>query len=187
MNHPQILTCNLGGLPLEWVSWEVAATLYAREKVRWEAGEQTITINGGSRSDGRRSQMVINSIIAVEDKSRKFETAPPLTREAIYRRDGLICLYCGSRFPASKLSLDHVVPIAKFGKTTWTNLATCCRSCNQIKGDRLLEECGMKLLAIPYIPDRSAYLMLIASSRRVLSDQQAYLESFANAKAKKPN
>lgn len=183
--YPQILMCNLGGLPLEWVSWETAATLYAREKVRWEAGEQTIILTGGSRADGSRSQMVLNSIIAVEDKSRKFETAPPLTREAVYRRDGHICLYCGERFPASRLSLDHVVPVSRSGPSTFANLATCCRPCNSRKQDRTPEEAGMRLLAIPYVPDRAAYLMLISSSRRVLSDQQKYLGSFANAKKAK--
>ena len=36
---PHVLKIDLGGVPVEWLRWEEAATLYARERVRWEAGE----------------------------------------------------------------------------------------------------------------------------------------------------
>ena len=55
-------------------------------------------------------------------------------RFAIYDRDGWRCRKCGTR--AKNLEIDHIVPIAKGGKTTLDNLQTLCHRCNKIKGDK---------------------------------------------------
>ena len=44
-----------------------------------------------------------------------------------------ICHYCGRKFPESDLTLDHIVPVARGGRSTRGNLAVCCRACNQAK------------------------------------------------------
>ncbi len=44
-----------------------------------------------------------------------------------------ICHYCGRKFAEDELTLDHIVPVARGGKSTRGNLAVCCRSCNQAK------------------------------------------------------
>ena len=44
-----------------------------------------------------------------------------------------ICRYCGNKFPAEELTLDHIVPVARGGKSTRGNMVVCCRSCNQAK------------------------------------------------------
>lgn len=79
----------------------------------------------------------------------------PLTREHVYRRDGHRCVYCGN---TQHLTLDHVIPKAKGGRTHWTNLVTACRACNAKKGDFSLEEAGMALAHPPYRP---SFLMLL--------------------------
>jgi 5-methylcytosine-specific restriction endonuclease McrA len=48
-----------------------------------------------------------------------------------------ICHYCGRRFPARELTMDHVVPIARGGKTTKGNVVTCCKECNTRKKARM--------------------------------------------------
>ena len=52
-------------------------------------------------------------------------------RFAIYKRDNERCRCCGSRH---NLEIDHIVPIAKGGKTEWNNLQTLCHRCNARKG-----------------------------------------------------
>lgn len=59
-------------------------------------------------------------------------------RFAIYKRDGYRCRYCHRPQNATLLEVDHIIPIAKGGKTTFDNLQTLCRSCNKKKGDSLL-------------------------------------------------
>ena len=55
-------------------------------------------------------------------------------RFAIYDRDGWRCRKCGAR--SKNLEIDHIVPIAKGGKTTMGNLQTLCHRCNKLKGDK---------------------------------------------------
>ncbi len=55
-------------------------------------------------------------------------------RFAIYERDGNRCRKCGRR--TGDLEIDHIVPIAKGGKTTYDNLQTLCHRCNMQKGTR---------------------------------------------------
>jgi len=44
-----------------------------------------------------------------------------------------ICHYCQQKFPPEELTFDHIVPVARGGKSTKGNLVVCCRSCNQEK------------------------------------------------------
>lgn len=43
------------------------------------------------------------------------------------------CHYCGKRFPAKSLTMDHVVPIIRGGMTTKGNVVPCCKTCNNNK------------------------------------------------------
>ncbi|MFO7667788.1 MAG: HNH endonuclease [Desulfobacterales bacterium] len=44
-----------------------------------------------------------------------------------------ICFYCGRSFPAKELTMDHIVPIARGGKSTKGNIVTACKECNNAK------------------------------------------------------
>ncbi len=74
------------------------------------------------------------------------------SRLNIYARDHDICQYCGRQLPRSDLNLDHVVPRAQGGKTTWENVVCSCISCNLRKGGRTPMQAGMKLLKKPVRP-----------------------------------
>ncbi len=74
------------------------------------------------------------------------------TRRNIYVRDKYRCQYCGGVFEPKDLTYDHVIPRSRGGKTTWTNVVTCCHACNRKKGDRTPKEAGMTLLTVPREP-----------------------------------
>lgn len=44
-----------------------------------------------------------------------------------------VCHYCGQKFPRDELTLDHIVPIARGGKSTKANVVPCCKECNNTK------------------------------------------------------
>ena len=44
-----------------------------------------------------------------------------------------ICHYCGGFFASDTLTMDHIVPIARGGKSTRGNLVPACKSCNSNK------------------------------------------------------
>jgi 5-methylcytosine-specific restriction endonuclease McrA len=74
------------------------------------------------------------------------------SRGNIYLRDQNRCQYCGRRFPSSELSLDHVVPVSRGGKSHWENVVCACLPCNVKKGNKLLTECHMQLIRLPHRP-----------------------------------
>ena len=77
---------------------------------------------------------------------------PKLSRNNIALRDRFECQYCGRKLTSDEMTIDHVVPISKSGKSTWLNMVCCCNSCNLKKSNHSLEFCGMKLLRKPFIP-----------------------------------
>lgn len=80
-----------------------------------------------------------------------------MSRHNIFRRDGGKCQYCGI---ARDLTLDHVIPRSKGGKSSWTNLVTACKKCNSLKGDFSLEKAGMKLSQQPVKPTYLSFLRM---------------------------
>lgn len=54
-------------------------------------------------------------------------------RQFIYSRDGFKCLKCNTK---NNLSVDHIVPFSKGGRTLIYNLQTLCISCNSNKSDK---------------------------------------------------
>jgi 5-methylcytosine-specific restriction enzyme A len=49
------------------------------------------------------------------------------------RRASGVCHYCGRRFPPAELTMDHIVPLARGGRSTKGNIAPCCKECNNLK------------------------------------------------------
>jgi 5-methylcytosine-specific restriction endonuclease McrA len=72
-----------------------------------------------------------------------------LSRKNILLRDRNTCQFCSRTLPAAELTLDHVVPRSRGGRSSWENLVTCCYQCNNSKGDRTPEEAGFALTRRP--------------------------------------
>jgi len=43
------------------------------------------------------------------------------------------CHYCGKKFARSELTMDHVVPLARGGRSVKGNVVVSCRPCNHDK------------------------------------------------------
>jgi 5-methylcytosine-specific restriction endonuclease McrA len=78
-----------------------------------------------------------------------------LSRQNIFKRDHHVCQYCGT---SEDLTLDHVLPKSRGGKSSWDNLVTACKSCNSKKGDFTPEEAGMPLRMKPFKPSFIMFL-----------------------------
>jgi len=99
-------------------------------------------------------------------------------RRNIFARDENRCQYCGQKFPTSELSLDHIVPKAYDGKTTWTNIVCACTDCNKKKGGRTPIQARMKLIRKPVKPKHSPILSLKLRSDRYRSWKQFLDEAY---------
>jgi len=181
----RILRINSAGFPIEWLSWQQAVCLHARELVSWTYGEEVMEVRGGqSRLTGEQTVIRLSSIIASKGKVyTQGRKEPPLTNSALFRRDQHTCLYCGNHFQEVNLSRDHIHPLSRGGRDRWTNVVTACKRCNARKGSALLEEISMDLLALPYCPNHAEYLAL-SHSGRILGDQMAFLKRQFSANCK---
>jgi len=93
----------------------------------------------------------------------------PLTRRAVFARDGGRCVYCNA--PAT--SLDHVIPRSRGGLHVWENVVSCCGRCNHAKADRVIGELGWRLHRAPKAPTGLAWRIL--GTGRMHPTWQAYL------------
>ncbi len=80
------------------------------------------------------------------------------SRRNVFLRDENHCQYCDKKFRSHHLSLDHVIPRSRGGKTTWENIVCACRKCNVRKGGRTPHEAGMSLRRSPIRPKRNPIL-----------------------------
>ena len=109
-----------------------------------EAGEDVV------RTIGRVIR--IPRVIVLQLYDRMPRTKVRFSRHNIYMRDGNMCQYCSAELPRSELNLDHVVPRAQGGRTTWENVVCCCVRCNLSKGARTPDQASMKLRKKPERP-----------------------------------
>ncbi|MBM3743699.1 MAG: HNH endonuclease [Actinobacteria bacterium] len=101
----------------------------------------------------------------------------PLSRRAIFARDGGRCVYCAG----AATSIDHVLPKSRGGDHTWDNVVSACHKCNHLKADRTLKELGWRLRSIPREPVGAAWRIL--GTGRADSRWVPYLEPFGVAAA----
>lgn len=140
----QTLLLNATYEPMKVISWQRAVVLLWLDKAEVVACYDEV-IRGVSRAIPMPSVVRLRRY-ARQDRRVKF------SRTNVYRRDGFACQYCGARPNPASLTLDHVVPRARGGRTDWTNIVTACSVCNHRKADRTPEQARMSLPRPPVRP-----------------------------------
>ena len=159
------LLLNASFEPLCVVSSRRAVVLVLKDKA------EIVHRNGAEFRSERRAIPVPTVVRLVHFVRVPFRASAPLSRRAVFARDGHRCQYCGG----AAENLDHVVPRSRSGPHSWENVVASCRSCNARKEDRLLTECGMVLRRPPKAPH--ATHSLIASAGPIDPDWHQYLGS----------
>jgi len=75
------------------------------------------------------------------------------SRNNVFHRDQYQCQYCKKRLSTAELTIDHVRPIYHGGQSSWENVVSACKKCNQKKGHKTLKEFSMPLLKQPKKPN----------------------------------
>ena len=97
----------------------------------------------------------------------------PINRTIVYRKHNYICTSCGIKCihpnadnynQSNAATLDHIIPKSKGGSHTYDNVTLLCRSCNTIKGDKIVKQfkrnqSQLELQFIDYIPQGSQLQM----------------------------
>lgn len=138
----QALVLNASDEPLCVVSGRRALVLLLTDKAVRVVGSDEVV-----RSE--RAEVVVPVVVRLTRYVRvPFRGGVPLTRRAVFARDGGACAYCGA--PAT--SLDHVVPRSRGGSHSWDNVVAACGRCNHTKADRNVTELGWRLRQVPTQP-----------------------------------
>lgn len=92
------------------------------------------------------SQSYYFSPASVEHQKREKAKAREL-RQTQWWRQQLgqgVCYYCQKTFKSSELTMDHVLPIIRGGKSNKKNCVTACKPCNNDKGYKTMAEWAME-------------------------------------------
>jgi len=176
--NAKILRLNTAGFPIEWVTWQDAVCLHARELVVWTLGAVVREVKGGwCRLNGKQSKLALSAIIACGgSRLARPKNNPKLSNSALFARDKHRCMYCGHNHEDTMLTRDHILPMSRGGSDDWENVVAACRRCNQFKSNRRPEEVGMQLVAAPFIPSHAEFLALI-NHQGISEDQIDFLKT----------
>jgi 5-methylcytosine-specific restriction endonuclease McrA len=113
-----------------------------------------------------RGRILVPRVIVLVAFDRLPKRHVRFSRLNIMSRDAFQCQYCGRKVQRADLNLDHVVPRAHGGKSTWENVVTSCVDCNRSKGGRTPSQAGMRLRVRPARPRWTPLAHLRVSAAR---------------------
>jgi 5-methylcytosine-specific restriction endonuclease McrA len=138
---------------LNVVHWKRAMCLVAKGKVQvLKSSERIIRTAEGIIMKVPAVMKLIKLIRAL------YRTRVPFSKKNVLVRDGFRCAYCGME--KEKLTIDHIVPKSRGGKTTFENCVSSCTECNNKKGRKTLKEVNMYLKVKAYQPTISEFLKM---------------------------
>ena len=114
-----------------------------------------------------RFKIPVPDVLVLDDYNAVPTQRVTFTRKNLYKRDAYTCQYCGKKPKSQELTIDHVTPRSKGGRSTWENCVLACLKCNHKKGSKTLKEAGLKLIHKPIEPPRQRMLMALGGERRV--------------------
>ena len=101
----------------------------------------------------------VPAVIILKEYQRR-RRMPRLSKTNLYIRDLYTCQYCNTPYSKQNLTIDHVQPISKGGRTSWDNIVSACNPCNSRKGNKL----NIKPKNIPYQP---SYYELVHKRKQI--------------------
>jgi len=139
-------------------TYEPLGVVSSRRAVVLVLTDKAITVNDGDEVVHSVTRAVpVPTVVRLTRFVRvPYRAGVPLTRRAVFARDGGRCVYCGG----VATSLDHVVPRCRGGEHVWENVVSACGRCNHVKGDRDISTLGWRLRRAPREPTGLAWRIL---------------------------
>jgi 5-methylcytosine-specific restriction endonuclease McrA len=138
---------------LNMVDWKRAMCLIAKDKV--QVLRQSDRIIRTAEGVAVKVPLVMKLIKLIR---KLYLNRVPFSKKNVLVRDGFKCAYCGNN--NQRLTIDHIIPKSRNGKTSFENCVASCKPCNNTKGGRTPSEAGMYLRVKPFQPTISEFLRL---------------------------
>lgn len=83
----------------------------------------------------RRASLFRKSLTSETEIKREKNKAREMRQSQWWkgRLSAGVCYYCGRSFPPAELTMDHIVPLSRGGKTSRSNVVPACKTCNTRK------------------------------------------------------
>tara|TARA_B100000902_G_scaffold400035_1_gene474864 strand:- start:8616 stop:9158 length:543 start_codon:yes stop_codon:yes gene_type:complete len=113
------------------------STLNWQDSIKYSFSDKFTVIKEYDNWDIRSPSLTVAvpSIMALK-KYIKPQARVPRTRRNLWLRDQGCCQYCGVGLHYVHMTIDHVIPRSKGGRSSWQNLVTSCQRCNYAKGSK---------------------------------------------------
>jgi 5-methylcytosine-specific restriction endonuclease McrA len=148
------LLLNASHEPLCVVPMRLAVVLVLKEKAE-------IVARNGAELHSERVTLPVPSVIRLNHYVRvPYRSRVPLSRRAVFARDGHKCQYCNK----AAENIDHVMPRSRGGPHAWDNVVASCRACNARKEDRSPAEAGLTLRHPPREPHADLWVVATAGT-----------------------
>ena len=140
---------------LGFIGWKKAIKLIVKKRVEVISYSERIIHNFENTI-----RMAIPAVLRLLKVVRKlFGVRVPLSKRNVLIRDGHKCAYCG-KVNKKGMTIDHVLPKSKGGKTSFDNLVTACVHCNNKKDNKTCKEAGMYPKFKPFTPTINQFLQI---------------------------
>ena len=137
---------------LNTISWKRAVCLIIKGKTEVLKYSEKVLRN--TAGVVMRMPLVIRLIKVIRTIYRSHV---PFSKRNVMVRDRYKCVYCGSN---EILTIDHVIPVSRGGKSNFENCVTACKPCNNKKDRRTPSEAKMFLRKQPYAPTISEFFRI---------------------------
>lgn len=155
MEGQQVILLNSDYSFLNTINWKKAVRLMAKGKV-----EVLKTYNKILTNAEKTWEIIVPKVLRLIKLVRSvYRLRVPFSRKNVLYRDEFTCQYCGKK-DNRKLTIDHIIPKAKGGKTEFENCVAACKPCNNTKGSKTPREAKMSLLKRPVQPTVMEFLRL---------------------------
>jgi len=138
------LVLNASYQPIEKVCWHRAFILVFQEKAR------SIEFYDETAKSPNEEFFIPAVIVLARNVQPKRKNT--YSKRMVLERDKYVCQYCTKHLTSSTATIDHVLPKARGGKSSFENCVAACEPCNKGKADKPLSHTRMKLTRQPKKP-----------------------------------
>ncbi len=108
----------------------------------------------------------------------KRKPIPKKVREAVYRKYGGRCAYCGEKIDIKDMQVDHLIPFYKDGEESIDNYMPACRQCNFYKSTFTLEGFRRNLELIPHRLHEQMFIFRLAEKYGRLTTERVAIKFY---------
>jgi len=139
----------------------------------WDDVSRARAALGGALIRSARLALIPPELILLRGYEGQGARTAVFSRRNLFKRDRFACQYCGVRPGSEELTIDHVLPRSRGGRSTWENCVLACVECNKRKANRTPEEARMALRRPPRKP--SWKTLVAPAPRERLESWEAFL------------